>query len=41
MFKFFKKKKLKKYKNYFLKDNLKEDIKKNFAQIGDWTYGNQ
>ena len=40
MFKFFKKKKLKKYKNYFLKDNLKEDIDKNYAQIGDWTYGN-
>ena len=40
MFKFFKKKKLKKYKNYFLKDNLKEDIEKNYAQIGDWTYGN-
>ena len=40
MFNFFKKKKLKKYKNYFLKDNLKEDIQKNYAQIGDWTYGN-
>ena len=40
MFKFFKKKKLKKYKNYFLKDNLKEDIQKNLAEIGDWTYGN-
>ena len=40
MFKFLKKKKLKKYKNYFLKDNLKDDIKKNYAQIGDWTYGN-
>jgi len=39
MFKFLKKKKLKKYKNYFLKDNLKDDIKKNYAQIGDWTYG--
>ena len=40
MFGLFKKKKLKKYKNYFLKDNLKEDIKNNYAQIGDWTYGN-
>tara|TARA_B110000003_G_scaffold273697_1_gene311984 strand:- start:821 stop:1435 length:615 start_codon:yes stop_codon:yes gene_type:complete len=40
MFKFLKKKRLKKYKNYFLKDNLKEDIEKNYAQIGDWTYGN-
>jgi chloramphenicol O-acetyltransferase type B len=40
MFNFLKKKKLKKYKNYFLKDNLKEDIQKNYAQIGDWTYGN-
>ena len=40
MFNFFKKKKLKKYKNYFLKNNLKEDIQKNYAQIGDWTYGN-
>ena len=40
MFKFLKKKKLKKYKNYFLKDNLKEDIRKNYAEIGDWTYGN-
>jgi len=40
MFKFLDKKKLKKYKNYFLKDNLKNDIDKNYAKIGDWTYGN-
>jgi acetyltransferase-like isoleucine patch superfamily enzyme len=40
MFNIFKKKKLKKYKNYFLKDNLKEDINKGYAQIGEWTYGN-
>ena len=38
MIKFFKKKKI--YKNYFLKDNLKEDIKKNIAEVGDWSYGN-
>ena len=40
MFRFFKKKKLKKYKNYFLKDNLIKDISRGYAEIGDWTYGN-
>tara|TARA_B100001121_G_C18510089_1_gene536241 strand:+ start:45 stop:659 length:615 start_codon:yes stop_codon:yes gene_type:complete len=40
MFSFFKKKKFKKYKNYFLKDNLKDEIKNGLADIGDWTYGN-
>lgn len=36
---FFKKKK-KKYSNYFLKDNLKNEIKQNLAIIGKWSYGN-
>ena len=37
MIKFFKKKK---YRKYFLKDNLKNEIKIGLAKIGDWTYGN-
>ena len=40
MFSFLNKKKLKKYKNYFLKDNLNKEIKNGLAEIGDWTYGN-
>lgn len=36
---FFKKKK-KKYSNYFLKDNLKNEINQNLAIIGKWSYGN-
>jgi len=35
---FFKKKK--KYSNYFLKDNLKNEISQNLAVIGKWSYGN-
>jgi lipopolysaccharide transport system ATP-binding protein len=35
---FFKKKK--KYLNYFLKDNLKNEISQNLAVIGKWSYGN-
>ena len=31
---FFKKKKF-----FFLKDNLKEEIKKGFLKVGDWSYG--
>jgi chloramphenicol O-acetyltransferase type B len=30
----------KKYQKYFLKDNLKNEINKGLAKIGDWTYGN-
>lgn len=30
----------KKYLNYFLRDNLKIDIKKGYAKIGKWSYGN-
>lgn len=37
MIKLFKKKK---YQKYFLKDNLKDEIKKGLAKVGDWTYGN-
>ena len=37
-FKIFKKKKI--YKNYFLRDNLKKEIKANLAEIGKWRYGN-
>ena len=37
-FKIFKKKKI--YKNYFLRDNLKKEIKANPAEIGKWSYGN-
>lgn len=37
-FKIFKKKKI--YKNYFLRDNLKKEIKANLAEIGKWSYGN-
>ena len=33
----FKKKKI--YKNYFLKDNLKDEIKSDLAEIGKWSYG--
>jgi acetyltransferase-like isoleucine patch superfamily enzyme len=29
----------KKYSNYFLKDNLKEEIKKKLSVIGKWSYG--
>ena len=36
--KFFKKKKT--YKNYFLKDNLKDEIRKNLCSVGKWSYGN-
>lgn len=32
-------KKKKKYNNYFLKDNLKEEINSNLAVIGKWSYG--
>jgi lipopolysaccharide transport system ATP-binding protein len=35
---FFKKKK--KYSNYFLKDNLKNEISQSLAVIGKWSYGN-
>jgi chloramphenicol O-acetyltransferase type B len=35
---FFKKKK--KYSNYFLKDNLREEIKKKLSVVGKWSYGN-
>ena len=31
--------KKKKYKNYFLKDNLKDEIKANLAEVGKWSYG--
>ena len=34
---FFKKKK--KYSNYFLKDNLKEEIKNKLSVVGKWSYG--
>jgi hypothetical protein len=34
---FFKKKK---YSNYFLKDNLKNEIEQKLAIIGKWSYGN-
>jgi acetyltransferase-like isoleucine patch superfamily enzyme len=34
---FFKKKK---YSNHFLKDNLKEEIKKKLSVVGKWSYGN-
>ena len=30
----------KKYKNYFLKDNLKKEIESNLAEVGKWSYGN-
>lgn len=40
MINFFKKKNLKKYKNYFTKDCLRNDIDADLAEIGDWTYGN-
>lgn len=30
----------KKYRNYFLKDNLKKDILSGYAQVGKWSYGN-
>jgi len=36
---FFKKKK-KKYSNYFLNDNLKNEISQNLAVVGKWSYGN-
>ena len=29
----------KKKKSFFLKDNLKEEIKKGFLKVGDWSYG--
>ena len=32
-------KKQKKYKNYFLKDNLKNEIDANLAKVGNWSYG--
>lgn len=35
---FFKKKK--KYSNYFLKDNLRNEISENLAKVGKWSYGN-
>jgi lipopolysaccharide transport system ATP-binding protein len=35
---FFKKKK--KYSNYFLNDNLKNEICQNLAVVGKWSYGN-
>ena len=35
---FFKKKK--KYSNYFLNDNLKNEISQNLAVVGKWSYGN-
>ena len=38
LFKVFKKQK--KYKNYFLKDNLKKEIDTNLAEVGKWSYGN-
>ena len=38
LFKVFKKQK--KYKNYFLKDNLKKEIEANLAEVGKWSYGN-
>jgi len=31
--------KKKKYKNYFLKDNLKDEIKANLVEVGKWSYG--
>jgi len=33
-------KKNKKHNNYFLKDNLKNEIKENFCNVGRWSYGN-
>ena len=38
LFKVFKKKKI--YKNYFLKDNLKNEIDTNLVEVGKWSYGN-
>jgi acetyltransferase-like isoleucine patch superfamily enzyme len=32
--------KKKKYKNHFLKDNLKKEIEINAAEVGEWSYGN-
>lgn len=32
-------KKKKKYKNYFLKDNLKNEIAKGLCTVGEWSYG--
>lgn len=37
LYKIFKKEKV--YKNYFLKDNLKKEIKANLAEVGKWSYG--
>tara|TARA_B110000503_G_scaffold45950_1_gene75070 strand:+ start:1416 stop:2054 length:639 start_codon:yes stop_codon:yes gene_type:complete len=36
----FRKKKIKNYKNYFLKDNLKDEIEKGLSCVGKWSYGN-
>ena len=40
LFSFLKKNKKKKYRNYFLRDNLKKEIKDGLASVGKWSYGN-
>ena len=37
--KLLKKNKKKRYKNYFLKDNLKAEIESKFCSVGKWSYG--
>lgn len=40
IFSFLKKNKKKKYRNYFLRDNLKKEINDGLASVGKWSYGN-